>query len=248
LYAYPWQGQGNNCNTYAVKYSVDGTARFAVVDPGHRAVVTPVMAGWGRAQKAFEEPGLEALLARMAGDGIKPDQVGLVLATHGHADHMEAALELRQKGCARMAVHQADAAAFARTLARYRRNGPAPGKEERQPDLFLVEGMLELGWPETVSLQVLHTPGHTPGSVSLWWAEKKALFTGDTVFYRSVGRTDIQGGDPASLAQSVKRLSELPAEYLLTGHAYGHPGLIQGATEVRRNFELINAEVLPYLR
>ena len=69
-------------------------------------------------------------------------------------------------------------------------------------------------------LQVLHTPGHSPGSVVLWCQEEGVAFTGDTLFRMSVGRTDLPGGSFDDLCRSLQRLARLlPQETrLLTGH------------------------------
>ncbi|BAV92239.1 MBL fold metallo-hydrolase [Candidatus Desulfovibrio trichonymphae] len=61
--------------------------------------------------------------------------------------------------------------------------------------------------------EILETPGHTPGGVSLYFPEQKLVFTGDTLFYRSIGRTDFPGGDHATLLRSIhEKLFTLPTE------------------------------------
>jgi glyoxylase-like metal-dependent hydrolase (beta-lactamase superfamily II) len=65
------------------------------------------------------------------------------------------------------------------------------------------------------------------------------LIAGDLIFYRSTGRVDLPGGDARALKASIERLSRLDIEYVLCGHAYGHSGLIEGAEEVRSNFEFL---------
>ena len=69
-------------------------------------------------------------------------------------------------------------------------------------------------------MRVLETPGHTPGSVSLYFPEEKTVFTGDALFYRSVGRTDFPGGDQQTLLQSIRSvLFSLPEETVVCpGH------------------------------
>ena len=68
-----------------------------------------------------------------------------------------------------------------------------------------------------ISLRVLHTPGHTPGSVCL--AAEDILFSGDTLFMDSIGRTDFPGGSIAQMGKSLKRLADLPVNYrVLPGH------------------------------
>ena len=195
----------------------------------------------------YEEPGIETLFQSMAQDRVEAPQFGLIINTHGHLDHVESSLMLRRASGAKVALHQGDALYYEEAMvASYAHDDLA--RDGLYPDLYLDEGVLHLGQPISITLQVLHTPGHSPGSVSFYWKEKRALFTGDTVFYRSVGRTDILGGDSALLAESVRRLAELqPApEYVLTGHPYGHSGVIEGAEEVSRNFDFILTQVIPY--
>jgi glyoxylase-like metal-dependent hydrolase (beta-lactamase superfamily II) len=212
LYAYPWRGSDNNCNSY-VFAGVLGDGRHVVVDPGH--LLTPM----------YQEPGLERLLAEMHRDRLDGTRIGLVILTHSHPDHCEAAIALRQEYQALVALHEADA-------PNYETMG---GKV----DIFLEEGLLELNSQKSISLQVCHSPGHTPGHVTLYWSEHKALIAGDCIFYRSMGRTDFPGGDAVSLQRSIERLSRLDIEYLLCGHAYGNPGILKGKDEVRENFRFI---------
>jgi glyoxylase-like metal-dependent hydrolase (beta-lactamase superfamily II) len=75
----------------------------------------------------------------------------------------------------------------------------------------------------TLEGRVLHTPGHSPGSVCLWFPSERTLFTGDTLFRGSVGRTDLPGGSTAALIQSVReRLFPLGDEVrFLPGHGPG---------------------------
>ena len=73
-----------------------------------------------------------------------------------------------------------------------------------EPLFFLREGDLIIG---EHSFEVIATPGHSPGSICLYWPAKKALFTGDLVFNQSIGRTDLPGGNGSMLKESVKRIS-----------------------------------------
>ncbi len=67
--------------------------------------------------------------------------------------------------------------------------------------------------------QIIHTPGHTPGSICLYWPEEKILLSGDTLFQMGYGRTDLPGGDMSQLIDSLRRLCALPAETVVyPGH------------------------------
>src|SRR5438105_12866662 len=90
---------------------------------------------------------------------------------------------------------------------------PAP-----KPDAFPTDGQdLEIAG---VNVRVIHTPGHTPGSLCLYAADAKLLFSGDTLFRESIGRTDLPGGDTDQILRSIsQRLFALPEETrVLPGH------------------------------
>jgi glyoxylase-like metal-dependent hydrolase (beta-lactamase superfamily II) len=97
------------------------------------------------------------------------------------------------------------------------------------PDFFLKEGDMAVN---SLNLKVFHTPGHSPGSVSLYWPDQKLMFTGDLVFKEGIGRTDLPGGNGSVLKESIKKLAELEIEWLLPGHG----DIISGAKDVETNF------------
>ncbi|MCL0056482.1 MBL fold metallo-hydrolase, partial [Dehalococcoidia bacterium] len=111
---------------------------------------------------------------------------------------------------------------------------------EFEPDFYLQEGELNLGrGDEKLNLQIIHTPGHSPGSICIYSPENKVLITGDVVFNGSVGRTDLPGGDSRTLKQSIEKLSELDVEYLLPGHSTNYGDIIRGKNNVVQNFASI---------
>jgi glyoxylase-like metal-dependent hydrolase (beta-lactamase superfamily II) len=212
LYAYPWKGNDNNCSSYVFAGALN-QGKHVLIDPGH--LVTPY----------YREAGLERLLGAMERDGLADAPIGLVVLTHSHPDHAESAIVLRQESQALIAMHEADAPAFA-----------ALGGTV---DLFLDEGTLKLGGTQSTMLQVYHSPGHTPGHITVYWPKQSVLIAGDCIFYRSTGRADLPGGDARALQQTIEKLSKLEVEHLLCGHPYGHPGIISGREEVRENFQFI---------
>ena len=135
-------------------------------------------------------------------------EVRYLLLTHGHYDHTTAVPALhRVYPQADIYIHQADANGAGSTLF------PLAGEVD---DLKLYDegDVIRLGDHE---IQVLHTPGHSPGSVTL--KVEDVLFTGDTLFAGSCGRTDLRGGSYAEIMASLKKLGQLPGDYhVCPGH------------------------------
>lgn len=143
-----------------------------------------------------------------------------VVNTHAHADHTCGNRAILSATNARLIIHEGDAdqltsgknKAFSMALGKK----PSPG-----PDIRVTDGDLITVGKET--LRVIHTPGHSPGSMCLF--SEGNLFTGDTLFVGAVGRTDLGGGDLGTLLLSIKKLLALPPETTVwPGHDYGdHP-------------------------
>ena len=212
LYAYPWtQMTVNNCNSYALS-----SPPTALVDPGHAQL-------YGHVETGLSEDGL----------GEIPE---LVVATHCHPDHIEAALDLQKKG-ARLAMHPVEAQYMEgegrQLAASFGLNFP-----EVTVDLFLEEGEFSVG---DLEVRVLHTPGHSPGHVCLYLPQYKTLVAGDLVFAQGVGRVDFPGGDGKLLKDSISKVAELEIEMLLPGHGPA----IKGAEQVAKNFEYIKQMYFP---
>lgn len=134
--------------------------------------------------------------------------VEYILLTHGHYDHTTAVPELHKAyPQAKIYIHQADANGAGSRLF------PLAGQ---------VEGLLAYDEGDTLTLgsltiEVLHTPGHSKGSVTL--RVEDVLFTGDTLFAGSCGRTDLPGGDPMEMLASLRRLGRLEGDYTVyPGH------------------------------
>jgi glyoxylase-like metal-dependent hydrolase (beta-lactamase superfamily II) len=108
------------------------------------------------------------------------------------------------------------------------------------PDLFLDEGGLKIG---DIELNVVHTPGHSPGSITLHWPAAEALFTGDVIFNNGLGRTDLPGGNGGQIKQSIRKLSSIDARWLLSGHG----DVVSGTEAVRANFEQVEETWFPYI-
>ena len=139
------------------------------------------------------------------------------MLTHGHFDHLGAATALLEATGAPLLVHSWDAAAVTSSAAN---GGMVFGFDSVAPpaDRVLEDGdVVEAG---ALRLEVMHTPGHTPGSICLFADVPGGphLFSGDTLFAGSVGRTDFPGGDARAMRASIGRLALLPPATLV------HPG------------------------
>lgn len=137
----------------------------------------------------------------------------LIVTTHGHWDHFGDNAAVAAHAGAPIAVHALDA---------HRLTHPQPlwAPFEIPPCVPAVDlaegGIIRFG---EIELTVLHTPGHTEGSVSLWAIDDGLLFSGDTLFAGGWGRTDLPGGDPAALVESLGRLATFEDRVrVLPGH------------------------------
>jgi hydroxyacylglutathione hydrolase len=130
-----------------------------------------------------------------------------IVNTHGHWDHTADNVDLVKATGATLCAHTWDATRLANpNLAT--EEGEALPVPPSKADRNLQDGdSLELG---DYSFQVIHTPGHTPGSICLYESTAGVVFTGDTLYRMGVGRSDFAGGNPQALSKSLKRLAELP--------------------------------------
>lgn len=158
----------------------------------------------------------------------KKVEVSIVVLTHGHLDHCAALpglLEAWKGKAPDIAIHPLDAHYLGKSgeetnralFEALRASGFFDNywKPMPEPSLFLNEGDLV---PDT-SLVVMHTPGHSPGSICLYDKESEFLVSGDTLFRDGVGRTDTPDADPLALEKSLSRLAILPPETIVfPGH------------------------------
>ncbi len=157
----------------------------------------------------------DSILRKLARLNLRPLYI---INTHGHADHTCGNQLLTDRTGARIVMHEADAKLFdlpsAKIMAGQMGFRPSPPTDMKVRDGDRIQFGNEF-------LEVIHTPGHTPGSMCLFG--KKNLFTGDTLFVGAVGRTDLPGGSFDVLLNSLRhKILPLPDETIVwPGHDYG---------------------------
>ncbi|MBU0480454.1 MAG: MBL fold metallo-hydrolase [Proteobacteria bacterium] len=164
------------------------------------------------------DPGGDAdlILQSVREDGLHPL---FILNTHGHADHVVANRQLSAAFSIPVCMHEDDDIFFADPAVRLVSEKELGLVPPGPADIRLKDGeVLEVG---SLRIRVIHTPGHTPGSVCYLVAGN--LFTGDTLFVGDVGRTDLSGGSFDKLLASIKdKILPLPdTTKVLPGHDYG---------------------------
>ena len=215
VYVYEWTDfTENNCNSYYI----GGSAKI-LIDPGLLQYVPD-------------------LLRKMEQDGIDPTEIQYILNTHAHPDHFEGSAYFNDPKT-KIGLLEEEIIYL---------NGPGE-------DLYALFGLavptLKINWPLKDGelliggemFQVLHVPGHSPGSIALYSPSRDVLFSGDVIFNQSIGRTDFPGGDGRLLKDSIKKLAALEADCLLPGHM----GMVIGHDLVKKNFQMVVEYFSPYL-
>ncbi len=160
-------------------------------------------------------------------------EIGYILNTHGHTDHVLANERLKKDLAAPTCMHELEIRFFSQKEVREVTEKELGLQTPAPADVPLKHGeVLGVG---TLNIKVLHTPGHTPGSVC-YWVEGN-LFTGDTLFVGAAGRTDLTGGSLDILLESIeKKILTLPKETILwPGHDYGDTPTSTLSREMQEN-------------
>lgn len=163
---------------------------------------------------------LPNLLKELKKDKIDKNSIDYVIDTHLHPDHSGANRAFMKESGAKLIAYK----------------GVEKHFSSRNPSMYIDE---VFKFNET-TLKILHTPGHSRESISIYWPEEKLLICGDLIFAYGVGRTDFMGGDFEVLKDSIKRMSKIDLEYILPGHGE----ILWGKVNVERNFEYINKAFL----
>jgi len=174
-------------NCYVV--GCDRTKEAAVIDPGGDAM---------------------AIFRVITRDGLT---VRCIINTHAHVDHIAANSEIKRLTGAELLIHELDAASLKNPVRNLSLLSPLAIRSA-SADRTLRDG--DVVAAGDLKLEVIHTPGHTPGGISLRCGD--ALFTGDTLFSGSVGRTDFPGGSFEALLRSLRRLLDLGDLNVYPGH------------------------------
>lgn len=186
------------------------TNTYVVSDGGHVLLVDPAC------YYPYEQQELEQYI-----ESLQPCHTCVsiqIIATHGHLDHLWGAKWATEKWHTPVLMHEADI--------------PMAQAMQQQYDLFGVRRTAEPFEIESIqpgqtciSFQIIHTPGHTPGSICLYCPSLQGgdgvgfLLSGDTLFQMGFGRTDLPGGNMGQLIQSLEHLFELPTDTIVyPGH------------------------------
>jgi glyoxylase-like metal-dependent hydrolase (beta-lactamase superfamily II) len=144
-----------------------------------------------------------------------------IINTHGHIDHISANRVVKDKTNARLLIHEDDAPLL---IKPHKNLSLFTGSLVKSPpaDLLLKEDdTIVIG---ALELRVIHTPGHTKGGICL--LAKEFVFSGDTLFYDSIGRTDLPGGSEKEIFESLKKLLDLLTDDMMVYPGHGDPGWV----------------------
>jgi hydroxyacylglutathione hydrolase len=215
IYVYEWTNDfDNNCNSYYIGGKVQ-----ALIDPGLTRY-------------------LPDLLNQMSADGIKKENIRYIINTHSHPDHLQGS-ELFDPDTVKIALHQKELE-FLKGVGGELYGLFGITVPQMQINFPLEEGDVILG---NQTFKIILAPGHSPGSIGLYWPEKKALFCGDVIFEQNVGRTDFPGGNGSLLKKSIISFSQLDLELLFPGHM----GIVEGREKVQDNFNIVIQNIFPYI-
>ena len=194
---------------------LDTSCYLLVSDEGNAAMIDPA----GECDKIVEELSKNSVVLTK------------ILLTHGHFDHTGAVAELKEITGAKVYIHADDECMLSDTIKNVAYLAPGFEYKPFEADVLLSGG--DMIFLDELEISVMHTPGHTKGSVMYF--VNNSVFTGDTIFEGSVGRTDFYSGDIKAQRETLKRISALKENYTLYP---GHGGATTLEDEKKYNMYL----------
>lgn len=214
IYVYPERGM-LDANTYVIR-----GRETLVIDPGSLQTI-------------------QDKLGEMAVDGIQPADINTITITHLHPDHYWATTALQQATGAEVVIPRLQEGFIEQFIDDASRLFGMQGLEIT-PSRYIEDGKLEIGGR---TLELVHSPGHSPESFCYYDPEIKFLACGDVIFDHNIGRTDLPGGNGNQLKESINALSDMDIEYLLPGHM----GVVQGREAVKGNFVFVRNSIFSWI-
>ena len=172
-------------------------------------------------------------------DGIDPKDIDIITNTHLHGDHCWANEAFKEISEAKILSHPLQKRFYDITViktAKFFGLQPVGFKE----DDYLDNNRLNTG---DMEFELIHSPGHSPDSISFYCKQERVLICGDVIFAQNTGRVDLPGGNADELKQSIEELSQLEIEYLLPGHM----DILTSTENVKSNFEFVKKHVFSWL-
>ncbi len=168
-------------------------------------------------ETALVDPGCKSRDLTSALDIIGEENIKYILLTHGHFDHIGAVGFYAERYKAQVAISKEDSPFLSDNNLNASSLLPTAQMNPVYADIFLSEGdTLSLGQTE---FKFIRTPGHTLGSGCFVFEDDKVIFTGDTLFFCSMGRTDLPTGDSMQMEKSLQRLSRIKGNFTVyPGH------------------------------
>lgn len=161
-----------------------------------------------------------------------------IINTHLHPDHIAQNSLIADMTGAKILIHKSDAWGLSFDWSAFSKKYDWPVLESK-PDKLLRGGeIIKLG---SYDFKIIHTPGHTQGSICVFCPKLKAVFTGDTLFYHTIGRTDLPTSQPEKMQNSLAKLFGLPFDTVIyPGH--GRPSTIGEEVKFNKYKSLNNAK------